>query len=98
MIFSRAVSTFIISTDSRIESNGNVLYDLDEEAHRVYGVTRPTLFLVRPDGHIGARVKPSQVPQLATYMRRWVPDASQAFTQVAPSAVATGRVHEAVGV
>lgn len=80
---SQSVSTFIVSTDSRTNTNRNVLYDLDEEAHRAYEVTRPTLFLVRPDGHVGAKVQPGQIRQLAGYLKRWVPDASQIFRSIA---------------
>ena len=75
----RAVPTFIVSTDNGLEADGNVLYDLDEVTHRVYGVTHPTLFLVRQEGHIGAKIQPSQVQQLSAYMKHWAPDASQAF-------------------
>ena len=58
----------------------DVLYDLDEAAHRVYGVDRPALFLIRPDGHVGVRAGPSRVHVLHDYLARWVPDASQTFS------------------
>lgn len=95
---SRPVTTFIVSTDSRAEMNGNVLYDLDEEAHRVYGVTRPTLFLVRPDGHVGAKIQPGQIGQLAAYMKRWVPDATQVFSPIAAVPSGSRRSYEPTAV
>lgn len=72
---------YLISTEvlTEIETT-DVLYDLDEAAHRVYGVDRPALFLIRPDGHIGVRAGPSQVDILNDYLVRWVPDASQMFS------------------
>jgi 2-polyprenyl-6-methoxyphenol hydroxylase-like FAD-dependent oxidoreductase len=74
-------NSFIVSTTSHIDTGKHILYDLDEEAHRVYGVTRPTIFLIRPDGHIGAKVLPTQIKQLTAYMDRWVPEPSQSFTR-----------------
>ncbi len=31
-----------------------VLFDLDQDTHRVYGIKRAELLLVRPDGHVGS--------------------------------------------
>ena len=73
------LSAYIVSTDSRTLERGVVLYDLDEEAHRVYGVRAPTLMLVRPDGYVAVRLKTRDVDRLAVYLAGWVPDASQRF-------------------
>ena len=76
------LATFVVSTDSRAAASDAMLYDLDEEVHRTYQVTRPTLFLVRPDGHVTARMRPAEVGKLADYLNRWLPDASQRFAPV----------------
>ncbi|KAK3679965.1 hypothetical protein LTR78_000342 [Recurvomyces mirabilis] len=80
------LAAFIISTQAATVSHFQVLYDLDEVAHRVYGVFRPTIYLVRPDGHVAVRIRPSQMNALLEFMRVWIPDASQAF--VVPTAPA----------
>ncbi len=67
------ISQYIISTSSQISSQISVLYDLDEVAHRAYKVIRPTLYLIRPDGYIGARVSPHNVQQLKDYAEKWIP-------------------------
>lgn len=63
----------------------SVLHDLDGQAHRAYTITRPTLLLVRPDGHIAVRVAPSQVRHLEHYLASWVPDAGQRFVPATTS-------------
>ncbi len=67
------MSRYIISTDSRISSDVPVLYDLDEVAHRAYAVTKPTIYLIRPDGYVGARVTPKDVHNLKEYAEKWIP-------------------------
>ena len=67
------ISHYIISTNSQISSQVPVLYDLDEVAHRVYGVVKPTLYLIRPDGYVGARVAPRHIQQLKDYAEKWIP-------------------------
>ena len=47
--------SFVVSTSSQVTTGLEVLYDLDEVAHRAYGLTTSTLLLVRPDGDVGAR-------------------------------------------
>ena len=57
---STRVSTYVITTDSTpipsSDEQGRILFDLDGEAHRIYGINTPTLVLVRPDGHLAIRV------------------------------------------
>jgi 2-polyprenyl-6-methoxyphenol hydroxylase-like FAD-dependent oxidoreductase len=72
------IPSYVVSTDAAIETGLPTLYDLDEIAHRVYRVTRPVLYLVRPDGHVGARVRPSTALALQAYARRWIPEGALA--------------------
>lgn len=84
--------SFLINTSSTADSGTPVLDgldDLDGEIHRIYGIRRPCLVLVRPDGHIGARVSAVDADRLARYLRSWLPDAHQEFLpEVAPVPVA----------
>ena len=66
------VPTYLVTPDPAADTNFDTLYDADEVAHRVYGVTRPTVYLVRPDGHVGARVTPADAGRLAEYAAKWV--------------------------
>ncbi|WP_424951078.1 FAD-dependent monooxygenase [Deinococcus sp.] len=67
------LACYVISTASKVGTGLEVLYDLDELAHRTYGLTTPTLLLVRPDGHVGARVRPAEIATLVAYAQRWIP-------------------------
>ena len=81
--------SFLINTATAADSAMAVLDDLDGEIHRLYGIRRPCLLLVRPDGHIGARASTSDGQALPEYLQRWLPDAGQQFTPaVMPSGAA----------
>ena len=45
------VATAVKSTGARPPRGIPALWDLDTEAHHAYGLTQPTVVLVRPDGH-----------------------------------------------
>ncbi|MBV9076921.1 MAG: hypothetical protein JO048_05495, partial [Methylobacteriaceae bacterium] len=64
------VASHLVTTSGENAGSLPALYDLDEEAHRVYGVDRPTVLLVRPDGHVAVRSAGDVAPVL-DYARRW---------------------------
>lgn len=49
---------------------GSVLSDRTHRLHDSYHVTEPMLFLIRPDGHIGFRGRPTDEPILGAFLRR----------------------------
>ncbi|WP_251982433.1 hypothetical protein [Methylobacterium sp. B1] len=54
-----------------VAGDAPVLSDLDRKAHAAYGlVGRPSLVLVRPDGHIAFRGRADRPDQLTTYCSR----------------------------
>ncbi len=55
--------------------SGGLLHDLDQLAHKVYGVTRPTVLLIRPDNYIAARLPTSDASGLNKYLANWYPGA-----------------------
>ena len=85
-IASYLVSTETLPEHSRREADSfGVLHDLDGEAHRNYATKKPTLFLIRPDGHIGVRVSPGQVQALIDYATTWGAGNGHTFTQGTPA-------------
>ena len=76
------ISTYLVSTRSSDVEGVDVLYDIDEVAHRVWKVDKPVLYLVRPDGHVGARVRPSDMRALSAYMQAWLPSVPLSFNAV----------------
>ena len=85
---SARIRTHLVTTTTPSVPFGevDVLYDFDGEAHRNYRITRPTLLLVRPDGHIAARVSPRQAGRIGAYLTRWAPDPDQRFSPTAAGA------------
>ncbi|WPH04378.1 FAD-dependent monooxygenase [Acrodontium crateriforme] len=74
------LETFIISTVNDFSSSFPILYDLDEEVHRLYGVGAPSVYLIRPDGYVAVRTSLSNIVVLQKYLRTWLPNASQKFS------------------
>lgn len=66
------IQGYWVTTDATCEGSCPVIYDLDEELHRLYEVKRGMVYLVRPDGHVGARVGLEDLGRLASYIGRWV--------------------------
>jgi len=83
------LSCYIVSTASALTAPLPVLYDLDQIAHRAYGVTKPTLYLVRPDGHVAVRVAPPSVGRLVDYAATWIPRHALTRPTRAPRSLAT---------
>lgn len=82
---STEIRTHLVTTTTPSEPivGIDVLHDLDGDAHRTYRITRPTLLLVRPDGHVAARVTHRQSDRVLAHLTRWVPDTGQRFIPAA---------------
>jgi len=75
------VATWVITTTTPNQPGSvDTLADLDGQAHRAYRITRPTLVLVRPDGHIAATLPPRHALQITDYLTLWGADPTQRFT------------------
>jgi 2-polyprenyl-6-methoxyphenol hydroxylase-like FAD-dependent oxidoreductase len=46
---------------------GNALVDPDGHCHSLFGATRPSLYLIRPDGYIALRSMPLSVPDVCAF-------------------------------
>jgi len=47
------------------------LHDVDGDAHARFGVIDPTLFVIRPDGHIAFRCEPPELSMVSTYFEEF---------------------------
>jgi len=50
----------------------HVLLDLDRYAHEAYKVSQPTIYLIRPDGHVAFRARSDAAGSLLDYCKRWL--------------------------
>jgi len=64
--------TFIVSTRSDVKPEASTFYDLDEVAHRAYGVQNGAIYLIRPDGHVGLKTDLDNAKALKNYLSKWV--------------------------
>ena len=82
----------IVSANARpaaLDRDGAVLLDPDHEAHKLYGASAQSLYLVRPDGYVGFRSQPVEEEPLLQYL-------GELFTSVAPLRRAVGGVQGGV--
>lgn len=50
------LKTLLISSSLKtIQQVSNLYYDIDELAHKAYGILQPTIYCVRPDNYVGLR-------------------------------------------
>jgi hypothetical protein len=49
----------------------NLYYDIDEVAHKRYGIRESTILLVRPDNYVAIRCSPSNINEIVTYLKKW---------------------------
>lgn len=75
-----------ISTDTRPDDEVIVLRDQKQHTHAAYGVSTPSMLLIRPDGYIGFRCRTDQEAELVSYLQRH-------FGIAVPAAAATVRAH-----
>lgn len=59
----------VISTNTEPEQDApeHWLYDTEGSVHARLGVIDPSLFLIRPDGHVAVRSEPPELKQVAAY-------------------------------
>ncbi|MEL6573768.1 MAG: FAD-dependent monooxygenase [Pseudomonadota bacterium] len=50
-------------------------YDLDSLAHKAYGITGPSVLLIRPDNYVAARFDADWENKIVAYFARWYPSA-----------------------
>ncbi len=60
-------------TREQPEFEGVTVVDDDGRFHDRYGAVRPTLYLLRPDDHVGLRVQPARREALDAYFEEWMP-------------------------
>ena len=47
----------------------DVLFDLDQSFHHIYGAAVQCLYLIRPDGYVGFRSHPIELPHLIAHLQ-----------------------------
>jgi hypothetical protein len=52
--------------------SGSILYDVSLALHHRYGFATTSAYLLRPDGYVGFSSQPVIVPELGTYLDKWV--------------------------
>ena len=72
----------VITTDNtaRCDDDVNVLNDPKQRTHVSYGVSTPSLYLIRPDGYVGFRGHVGDEAELINYLQRY-------YSIVAPARV-----------
>lgn len=58
------------SIPKALEGYSSILLDTDGAAHHRYQAEQPMLYLIRPDGYIGFRSRPVDLPALTAYLSR----------------------------
>lgn len=69
------LETLIISTsDSKDTSDARAFTDVERIAHKTYQIGQPTVFLIRPDNYIAARVGIKDVDSLKRHVAKFYPN------------------------
>jgi 2-polyprenyl-6-methoxyphenol hydroxylase-like FAD-dependent oxidoreductase len=58
------------STSTPSTANGSVLHDENGSLHHRYGVSRQSLYLIRPDGYVGFRSQPADLEKLNQHITK----------------------------
>ena len=64
----KLVITSSTMTTYPIES---LYYDVDEVAHKRYGIIEPSILLVRPDNYVAVRCTQSNTNEIVAYLKKW---------------------------
>ena len=73
--FGHVLSSFLVLTErpeSRWPESQPFLIDRGGSLHKKYGITRPTLILVRPDWYIGSRADAEDACEIRDFLCRWL--------------------------
>ncbi len=69
--FGAHVKAFVVARKANAnESAADLLIDATGAAHARLGGDKPSLCVVRPDGHLGLRVTPAALPAVEAYFAR----------------------------
>jgi 2-polyprenyl-6-methoxyphenol hydroxylase-like FAD-dependent oxidoreductase len=64
----------ITSSTTTTYPTEKLYYDIDEIAHKRFGVREPSLLLVRPDNYVAIRCSASDINEILTYLKKWFPN------------------------
>jgi hypothetical protein len=82
--YSGLVRSRVITTE-RFADHPAALGDPARSAHRQYGITTASAYVIRPDGHVGYRGRPVDSDRLISDLALRLPGASTTANSVAPA-------------
>ncbi len=68
--YSEYVNVFRVVSSKESSRTGPYLDDPDHRIHQHFGARTPSLYLIRPDGHVGYRACPPLAARLAIYLKK----------------------------
>jgi 3-(3-hydroxy-phenyl)propionate hydroxylase len=62
----------ITSSTKTAYPSENLYYDIDEIAHKRFGIKQPTILLVRPDNYVAVRCGVDNNGEILNYLKKWI--------------------------